>query len=204
MDDSDETKYSDQSDFENSDSDNEDEQRFIATFEQEQSAMSSIGYSKSCGNPIPFNIKPGTKEYSQAIASKTPMERFKLDVDYISRILNDMGSEELSLSVEDRDKMCEKSNDVNDIGADPKYLNSLGYILGYIAYKRNAVILKSDTQKTKTAKILLMQKIIGTPKNNFNELILINENAKKAHSGNTLSVLPADVIRYAQLWTRLM
>jgi hypothetical protein len=184
-----------------SEGDREDEQYFETTFEQEQSANASSGQARLCGDPIPFHIKPGTQEYSQAIANKTPLERFKLEIDYVSRILTESGNDSLILSVNDRDTMCERANDTD---INPKYLNSLAYILGYIVNKRGAVISKNDKSKEKNKKIVLMEYIIGRPDNNFSDLHIINNEASKARSGNSFSVLPPDVIRYAQMWSRLM
>jgi hypothetical protein len=186
-----------------SDGDKEEEQLFETTFEQEQTARASAGHAKSCGDPIPFHIKPGTKEYSQAIANKTPLERFKLEVDYVSRILNDSGNDVLVLSVNDRDIMCERANDTDSIGIDPKYLNALAFILGYIANKNGSVIDKNDSNKESKKKIVKMRDIIGRPDDNFNNLQLINNDASKARSGNSFSVFPPDVIRYAQMWDKL-
>jgi hypothetical protein len=185
-------------------SDGEDnQQQFENTFEQEQSAAASSGQSKSCGDPIPFHIKPGTKEYSQAIANKTPLERFKLEVDYVSRILTDSGNVVLLLSVNDRDIMCERANDTDIVDIDPKYLNPLAFILGYIAHNMDAVIIKNDTDKEIKKKIVKMRSIIGRPDDNFSDLKVINDSASKARSGNSFSVFPADVIRYAQMWNKL-
>ena len=86
----------------------EEKQEYVTTFEQEVSAQATKDQAISCGDPIPYHIKPGTKEYSQAIANKTPLERFKLEVDYVSRLLN---LENVILSVDDRNTMCEKAND---------------------------------------------------------------------------------------------
>jgi hypothetical protein len=174
----------------------EDEQKFETTFEQEQGALASKDVAKSCGDPIPFHIKPGTKEYSHAIANKTPLERFKLDVDYVSRILRD----DLMLSVEDRDTMCERADNTLIVGVDPKYLNALAYILGYIALRKDCIIKRGDNKKIKKEKIGRMSKIIGVLGDNFSSLKLINDQAAKARSGNSFAVFPEDVIRYAQIW----
>ena len=179
----------------------EEKQEYVTTFEQEVSAQATKDQAISCGDPIPYHIKPGTKEYSQAIANKTPLERFKLEVDYVSRLLN---LENVILSVDDRDKMCEKANDTNMVNIDPKYINPLGYILGYIADKMNAVIdMKKDTEKEKKIKVTKMKSIIGNPSDNFSLLQSINDEASKARSGNSFAVYPEDVIRYAQMWGKL-
>lgn len=186
------------------DDEREQQQEYVTTFEQEVSAQLSKDYAKSCGDPIPFHIKPGTKEYSQAIANKTPLERFKLDVDYVSRILNDSNINNMNLSVKDRDKMCEKANDTNMVNIDPKYLNPLAYILGYIADKNNAVInISKDTDKDKKNKMDKMKNIIGDPNDNFSLLKYINDQASKARSGNSFAVYAPDVIRYSQMWSKL-
>ena len=182
----------------------EEQQEYVNTFEQESSAQASKDYAKSCGDPIPFHIKPGTKEYSQAIANKTPLERFKLDVDYVSKILNESNINNINLSVKDRDKMCEKADDTQIVDIDPKYLNALAYVLGYIANKINAVIdINKDDYKDKKNKVDKMKSIIGDPNDNFSLLQYINDEASKARSGNTFAVYPPDVIRYAQMWTKL-
>ena len=187
-----------------SDEDREDDQRFETTFEQEQGALSSKDVARACGDPIPFHIKPGTKEYSHAIANKTPLERFKLDVDYVSRLLTESGNGELMLSVKDRDTMCERADNTESVGIDPKYLNALAYILGYITYRKDGIIKKDDSDKIKKKKVGKMSKIIGIPGDNFSELKLINDEAAKARSGNSFAVFPPDVIRYAQMWERLI
>ena len=182
----------------------EEQQEYVNTFEQESSAQLSKDQAKSCGDPIPFHIKPGTKEYSQAIANKTPLERFKLDIDYISKLLNESNINNINLSVKDRDKMCEKADDTQIVDIDPKYLNALAYVLGYIANKINAVIdIKKDNNKDKKNKVDRMKSIIGDPNDNFSLLQHINDEASKARSGNTFSVYPPDVIRYAQMWSKL-
>jgi hypothetical protein len=186
-----------------SDEEKEDEQRFETTFEQEQGALASKDVAKSCGDPIPFHIKPGTKEYSLAIASKTPLERFKLNVDYVSRILTETGNEELTLTVKDRDTMCERADNTQTVGLHAKDLNALAYILGYIAYRKDCVIKKEDSGNIKKKKVGIMLRIIGVPGNNFRELKLINDEAARARSGTSFAVFPADVIRYAQMWERL-
>lgn len=178
-------------------------QEYVATFEQEVAAQSSKDHAKSCGDPIPFHIKPGTKEYAQAISNKTPLERFKLDVDYVSRLLNDYEVKTIHLSVKDRDIMCEKADDTEMINVDTKYLNALAYVLGYVANKNNAVIDMSDSSKDKKAKIAKMKSIIGEPKDNFQLLQSINDEASKARSGNSFAVYPPDVIRYGQIWSKL-
>jgi hypothetical protein len=179
----------------------EEKQEYVTTFEQEVSAQATKDQAISCGDPIPYNIKPGTKEYSQAIANKTPLERFKLEVDYVSRLLN---LENVILSVDDRNTMCEKANDTQIVDIDPKYLNALAYVLGYIADKMNAVIdMKKDTEKEKKIKVTKMKSIIGNPSDNFSLLQSINDEASKAKSGNSFAVYPADVIRYAQMWGKL-
>ena len=179
----------------------EEKQEYVTTFEQEVSAQATKDQAISCGDPIPYHIKPGTKEYSQAIANKTPLERFKLEVDYVSRLLN---LENVILSVDDRNTMCEKANDTQIVDIDPKYLNALAYVLGYIADKMNAVIdMKKDTEKEKKIKVTKMKSIIGNPSDNFSLLQSINDEASKAKSGNSFAVYPADVIRYAQMWGKL-
>ena len=179
----------------------EEKQEYVTTFEQEVSAQATKDQAISCGDPIPYHIKPGTKEYSQAIANKTPLERFKLEVDYVSRLLN---LEIVTLSVDDRNTMCEKANDTQIVDIDPKYLNALAYVLGYIADKMNAVIdMKKDTEKEKKIKVTKMKSIIGNPSDNFSLLQSINDEASKARSGNSFAVYPADVIRYAQMWGKL-
>ena len=184
----------------NGDGDDRDEpHEYVATFDQEVAAQSSKDFAKSCGDPIPFSIKPGTKEYAQAISSKTPLERFKLDVDYVSRILN----EYINLSVQDRNKMCERADYTNILNIEPKYLNALAYVLGYIANKNNAVINLDDSSKDKKEKIKNMRNIIGSPDDNFQLLQSINDEASKARSGNVFAVYPPDVIRYAQMWAKL-
>jgi hypothetical protein len=188
-------------DISDNDNTNDHDQEFKTTFEQEKGAIGSKDVAKSCGNPIPFNIKPGTKEYSQAIANKTPLERFKLDVDYVSKLLS-REYNDFILSVSDRDTMCEKADETLSIGIDPKYLNALGYVMGYIVNKKNGLIKIGD--KNEKEKIKIINNIIGTQKNNFNKLELINQVASKARSGNSFAVYPADVIRYSQLWGRLL
>ena len=179
----------------------EEKQEYVTTFEQEVSAQATKDQAISCGDPIPYHIKPGTKEYSQAIANKTPLERFKLEVDYVSRLLN---LENVILSVDDRNTMCEKANDTQIVDINPKYLNALAYVLGYIADKMNAVIdMKKDTEKEKKIKVTKMKSIIGNPSDNFSLLQSINDEASKARSGNSFAVYPADVIRYAQMWGKL-
>ena len=179
----------------------EEKQEYVTTFEQEVSAQATKDQAISCGDPIPYHIKPGTKEYSQAIANKTPLERFKLEVDYVSRLLN---LENVILSVDDRNTMCEKANDTQIVDIDPKYLNALAYVLGYIADKMNAVIdMKKDTEKEKKIKVTKMKSIIGNPSDNFSLLQSINDEASKARSGNSFAVYPEDVIRYAQMWGKL-
>ena len=179
----------------------EEKQEYVTTFEQEVSAQATKDQAISCGDPIPYHIKPGTKEYSQAIANKTPLERFKLEVDYVSRLLN---LENVILSVDDRNTMCEKANDTQIVDINPKYLNALAYVLGYIADKMNAVIdMKKDTEKEKKIKVTKMKSIIGNPSDNFSLLQSINDEASKAKSGNSFAVYPADVIRYAQMWGKL-
>ena len=179
----------------------EEKQEYVTTFEQEVSAQATKDQAISCGDPIPYHIKPGTKEYSQAIANKTPLERFKLEVDYVSRLLN---LEIVTLSVDDRNTMCEKANDTQIVDIDPKYLNALAYVLGYIADKMNAVIdMKKDTEKEKKIKVTKMKSIIGNPSDNFSLLQSINDEASKARSGNSFAVYPEDVIRYAQMWGKL-
>jgi hypothetical protein len=179
----------------------EEKQEYVTTFEQEVSAQATKDQAISCGDPIPYHIKPGTKEYSQAIANKTPLERFKLEVDYVSRLLN---LENVILSVDDRNTMCEKANDTQIVDIDPKYLNALAYVLGYIADKMNAVIdMKKDTEKEKKIKVTKMKTIIGNPSDSFSLLQSINDEASKARSGNSFAVYPADVIRYAQMWGKL-
>lgn len=187
-----------------SDKEKEDEQIFETTFEQEQGALASKDVAKSCGDPIPFHIKPGTKEYSYAIANKTPLERFKLDVDYVSRLLTDSGNDLLMLTVKDRDTMCQRADNTETVGIGPKYLNAFAYILGYIAYRKDAVIKKEDSDKIRKKKVGKMREIIGIPDDNFRELKLINNEAAKARSGNSFAVFPPDVIRYAQMWERLI
>jgi len=183
------------------DNNKEEKQEYVTTFEQEVSAQATKDQAISCGDPIPYHIKPGTKEYSQAIANKTPLERFKLEVDYVSRLLN---LENVILSVDDRNTMCEKANDTQIVDIDPKYLNALAYVLGYIADKMNAVIdMKKDTEKEKKIKVTRMKTIIGNPSDNFSLLQSINDEASKARSGNSFAVYPADVIRYAQMWGKL-
>jgi hypothetical protein len=183
------------------DNNKEEKQEYVTTFEQEVSAQATKDQAISCGDPIPYHIKPGTKEYSQAIANKTPLERFKLEVDYVSRLLN---LENVILSVDDRNTMCEKANDTQIVDIDPKYLNALAYVLGYIADKMNAVIdMKKDTEKEKKIKVTKMKTIIGNPSDNFSLLQSINDEASKARSGNSFAVYPADVIRYAQMWGKL-
>jgi hypothetical protein len=183
------------------DNNKEEKQEYVTTFEQEISAQATKDQAISCGDPIPYHIKPGTKEYSQAIANKTPLERFKLEVDYVSRLLN---LENVILSVDDRNTMCEKANDTQIVDIDPKYLNALAYVLGYIADKMNAVIdMKKDTEKEKKIKVTKMKTIIGNPSDNFSLLQSINDEASKARSGNSFAVYPADVIRYAQMWGKL-
>jgi hypothetical protein len=184
-----------------SDGEQDDDQRFETTFEQEQGAMSSKDVARSCGDPIPFHIKPGTKEYAQAIASKTPLERFKLEVDYVSRLLTETGNNSLMLSVKDRDTMCEKAN--NTFNIDPKYLNALAYILGYIVYRKDGIIKIEDSNEIKKKKVNIIRDIIGIPGDNFSELKLINDDASRARSSNSFAVYPADVIRYSQLWEKL-
>ena len=179
----------------------EEKQEYVTTFEQEVSAQATKDQAISCGDPIPYHIKPGTKEYSQAIANKTPLERFKLEVDYVSRLLN---LENVILSVDDRNTMCEKANDTQIVDINPKYLNALAYVLGYIADKMNAVIdMKKDTEKEKKIKVTKMKSIIGNPSDNFSLLQSINDEASKARSGNSFAVYPEDVIRYAQMWGKL-
>ena len=179
----------------------EEKQEYVTTFEQEVSAQATKDQAISCGDPIPYHIKPGTKEYSQAIANKTPLERFKLEVDYVSRLLN---LENVILSVDDRNTMCEKANDTQIVDINPKYLNALAYVLGYIAVKMNAVIdMKKDTEKEKKIKVTKMKSIIGNPSDNFSLLQSINDEASKARSGNSFAVYPEDVIRYAQMWGKL-
>jgi hypothetical protein len=187
-----------------SDQEEKEDQRFETTFEQEQGALASKDVAKSCGDPIPFHIKPGTKEYSQAIANKTPLERFKLDVDYVSRILTESGNDSLMLSVKDRDTMCEMADNTDSVSIDPKYLNALAYILGYIVYRKDGIIKREDNEKIKKKKVDRISDIIGVPVNNFSELKLINDEASKARSGNSFAVFPEDVIRYAQMWERLI
>jgi hypothetical protein len=183
------------------DNNKEEKQEYVTTFEQEVSAQATKDQAISCGDPIPYHIKPGTKEYSQAIANKTPLERFKLEVDYVSRLLN---LENVILSVDDRNTMCEKANDTQIVDIDPKYLNALAYVLGYIADKMNAVIdMKKDTEKEKKIKVTKMKTIIGNPSDSFSLLQSINDEASKARSGNSFAVYPADVIRYAQMWGKL-
>jgi len=184
----------------NYDTDNEqefksiDEQEFKSTYEQEASAFGSANQARECGDPIPFHIKPGTKEYYQALANKTPLEKFKLDVDYVSRLLTDMNDDVLTLTVKDRNILCEKADNVTYIGLDPMYLNVLAYILGYIANKKDGTIKE---------KVSFMKKIIGSDSDDFSKLKDINETASKARSGNSFSVFPADVIRYAKMWNIL-
>jgi hypothetical protein len=184
-----------------SDGEQDDDQKFETTFEQEQGAIASKDVARSCGDPIPFNIKPGTKEYAQAIANKTPLERFKLEVDYVSRILTETGNNSLMLSVKDRDIICEKSN--NTLNIDPKYLNPLAYIMGYIIYRKDGIIKNEDSNEIKKKKVNIIYDIIGVPGDNFSYLKLINEEASKARSSNSFAVYPADVIRYAQMWETL-
>ena len=179
----------------------EEKQEYVTTFEQEVSAQATKDQAISCGDPIPYHIKPGTKEYSQSIANKTPLERFKLEVDYVSRLLN---LENVILSVDDRNTMCEKANDTQIVDINPKYLNALAYVLGYIADKMNTVIdMKKDTEKEKKIKVTKMKSIIGNPSDNFSLLQSINDEVSKARSGNSFAVYPADVIRYAQMWGKL-
>jgi hypothetical protein len=182
----------------------DDEQKFETTFEQEQGANSSKDVARSCGDPIPFDIKPGTQEYSRAIANKTPLERFKLEVDYVSRLLTETGNNSLILSVKDRDTMCEKADNTLIVGIDPKYLNALAYTLGYIVYRKDGIIKRGDTDKIKRKKINSISDIIGFREDNFSSLKLINDEAAKARSGNSFAVFPEDVIRYSQMWERLI
>jgi hypothetical protein len=179
------------------------QQEFKTTFEQEQSALSEQNIARSCGTPIPFNIKPGTKEYVQAISDKTPLERFKLEVDYLSKILNN-SSFKIFLSVDDRDTMCEKADNSIAIGIKPENLNSLAYVLGYISNTTDSIISDDDNIKNIKIKVEKMSKLIGNPKDDFYNLKNINLEASKSRSGNNFSVYAADVIRYGRMWKRLM
>jgi hypothetical protein len=180
------------------------EQKYEATFEQEKSAEYNKNVAISCGDPIPFNIKPGTKEYVQAIANKTPLEKFKLDVDYISNILNKSNNSQTIFSIEDRNLMCLKADSVSSIGFEIKNFNPLAYILGYISTKNNYIIIDSDKERDKKIKITKMKKLIGNYEDDYSVLKNINIQASKVRSGNSFSVYPPDVIRYGRMWLRLM
>ena len=165
-------------DFYRSDHDIGDDLILEHTWEDQQTALISKDFADECGSmPI---AKPGTKEFQKEWGRKSPIERFKLQVNKVALDLTE-NSGTIILSKDDRNRMCRKADESYMVGTPAKYLNPLAYVLGYVVYKTGS--LKSSAA---------MYKIFGK---DFHKLQQINMYAK-----NDYAVFPPDVIRYGRFW----
>lgn len=155
--------------------DEEGGQEFKATFEQEVAAGSGQ-HAAECGPHIPY--EKGTAEFRKAISELSTTERFKLEIERVSKKMND--DDILKLSVDDRNGMCNAVDRLSMLNLNDRYLNVTAYVLGYW-------FTNGGTRK-----------IINDKRWNEIEQIIRNRSLEDT------SVFPADVIRYSRMWERMV
>jgi hypothetical protein len=164
------------------------EQQFETTFDQQLNSSEQ----NDCG---PLIVKePGKEnEYRKAMAQLDPIERLKQFIGGIVFYLNKNNI--FDISSDERNIICRSVDNLNIYNIQAKYVNPLGYILGYVAYNKGFMIVETDSLSKKKKKKLELNRDI------FSELTQINDSS----GGNTnYSVFPPDVVRYMKLWSRIL
>ena len=107
-------------------------------------------------------------------ATQDPLDRFRRNVDAIARYLDSCDEVE-NIDEKSIDEMIVKAADLNSV----EYKNPTAYVLGFLATEGGNILSKEK----------------------FN--YVINSVLPHAKSDDSVSVLPADVIRYSRLWQNL-
>jgi hypothetical protein len=188
------------------DNDREDAQQFVSTWDQQQSSSEQ----NDCYQIAP-NLNP--EERRKVMASLSPIEHLQVRIGSIVHTLNEADNQLIAdtISSEQRNYLCRQVLKLTDINNQPKYINALAYVLGYMVFNINALILESDNKHERKIKVTKLRKLFLCPtkidkitNDNFINLDNINNNVRNTTASDDLySVFPADVIRYALLWSRL-
>ncbi len=108
-------------------------------------------------------------------ASQDPLDRFRRNVDAISRNLN--------IDEQSIDKMIVKAADLDSV----EYKNPTAYVLGFLATEGGNVLSKEKFN-------YVINSVLPHAK---------SDAKSGAKSDDGVSILPADVIRYSRLWQNL-
>lgn len=187
------------------------------TFEQKMHSSES----NTCGELIVED--PNNKdEVRKAMASLSPIERIKININKIIRTFKE--NDIFELTSEQRNEICNFVDDVNVYNVNPVFLNPLAFVLGYFVFKKNIIIMpyeretseeikrrikrtKDETEineteeekerrKVREKKTANFFKVFGKAEKGFPKLQEMNSIA------GDYAVYAPDVIRYGQLWTK--
>jgi hypothetical protein len=176
----------------------EDEQKYEATFDQQQ-------HSEKENTCKQINAD-SREDYIKIYRSLNNTEKLEVDIGSVVNSLN-KESNTLLYDITDtqRNYICTMVRNI-----DAQYTNPLAYVLGYMVMENGCMISSSDDDKTKEKKIQNMRLLFlgkkkdksGDDNKNFASLANINSIVKSV-SDSDYGVYPADVIRYAIMWNKL-
>lgn len=178
--------------------DMEDEQKYEATFDQQQHSEKENTCKKINAD--------SREEYIKLYTALNNTEKLEVDIGRIVSFLNNE-SNTLAYDITDyqRNYMCTMARSV-----DAQYISPLAYVLGYIVVENGCLISGEDDKKSKDKKVKKLRSLFLGKKidegddnyKNFASLSNINS-VVKSSSDSEYGVYPPDVIRYANMWNKL-
>lgn len=178
--------------------DMEDDQKYEATFDQQQ-------HSEKENTCKQINAA-SREEYIKMYTALNNTEKLEVDISRVVSALNN-GSNTLAYDITDdqRNYICTMVKNV-----DAQYINPLAYVLGYMVMENGCLISDDDDKKSKDKKVKKMRLLFlgkkddkgDEPDKNFVSLENINATVKSVSDAD-YGVYPPDVVRYAIMWRNL-